>query len=288
MLYVNNGYLGRMNDTYLIIVLYNPAEECKLYWRKKSDEIGNCIFVDNSSDPDKVFFGSFSDYIPLYENKGIAAAQNIGIKRAKDKNAVCVIFFDQDSNISKKLCLQLCNEFKDLNNHGKKVGAVGPSLINIETGKTYKGSDIIDGPPVETDTIISSGTITSLDVLDRVGFMNERLFIDLVDHEWCWRARSKGYAIYRSTQAVLKHHVGGKTNYLLGYPIIVSAPKRYYFQYRNTFWLAKTLLPPVMWKKRVAIRRLVEFVCVPFMSDKPFKTWLYMIKGIKCGISENL
>lgn len=278
-----------MDDTYLIIVLYNPTEECKLYWREKSDEIGNCIFVDNSSNPDEVFFSSFSDYIPLYENKGIAAAQNIGIKRAKDKNAVCVIFFDQDSKISKKLCLQLREEFKNLIiREGIRCGALGPSVINIETGEKYKGSEIIDGTPVETSTIISSGTITSLDVLDRVGLMNERLFIDLVDHEWCWRAKNKGYAIFRSTRAVLKHHVGLNTKYLFGNYMIVSAPERYYYQYRNTLWLLKTSLPPIVWKKRIARFRLLVFFAIPFMSDKPFKTWLYMIKGIKSGISENL
>jgi rhamnosyltransferase len=38
---------------------------------------------------------------------------------------------------------------------------------------------------------LSSGFFYSREVIEKIGLKNEDLFIDLVDWEWCWRARSK-------------------------------------------------------------------------------------------------
>jgi len=38
--------------------------------------------------------------------------------------------------------------------------------------------------------------------------MNEDLFIDWVDFEWCWRARKKGYKIIGNANVVITHQLG--------------------------------------------------------------------------------
>jgi len=61
---------------------------------------------------------------------------------------------------------------------------------------------------MECDFLLSSGSLVPLDVIDKVGGMEEELFIDQVDTEWCLRARSMGYRVFGAFGAILEHRLG--------------------------------------------------------------------------------
>ncbi|HFP9739483.1 TPA: glycosyltransferase family 2 protein, partial [Escherichia coli] len=68
-----------------------------------------------------------------------------------------------------------------------------------------------------TKQIIASGKLINLEVLDQVGFMEDDLFIDGVDHEWCWRAGRLGYKIAIIENAIMKHRLGDARGNFLGF-----------------------------------------------------------------------
>lgn len=278
-----------MNDIAVICVFFNPSQTDVEKWIKLSENLKDCIFVDNTT-KDFVESGveKLPNYIGLKGNKGIAYAQNIGIKRAKELGYKYVIFFDQDSVISLELIYKLKQEYEALKEKNIKIGAIGPALIEINTGQPYKGSASESSEAKNVESIISSGMLTEIEVLNKVGGMKDKLFIDLVDHEWCWRAKQEGYEMYISGRVFMHHQVGKKSLRFFGFPILISAPVRYYYQYRNTLWLLKSKYAPKVWKKKVIIRKIVEFFLVPLRTDKPLSTWKNMLTGIKDGLNNKL
>lgn len=275
-----------MSDTSLICVFYNPSKECLSKWKAFSDEFKECIFVDNSSTDNSQI--GLPNYIFLGSNLGIAKAQNIGINRAKQLGVEYIVFFDQDSSVNINLIYGLKSEFESLKSKGINVGAIGPSLIEENTGERYKGSNSGSIYPKKVNTLISSGTLMQLSTLDDVGGLNERLFIDLVDHEWCWRANSKGYQLFMSSQNILRHQVGKRTVHLGKFPIIISASIRYYYQYRNTIWLFKCKYAPTKWKRKALIRKTIEMIILPFVVNHPIKIIKNIFNGILDGIFKKL
>jgi rhamnosyltransferase len=93
---------------------------------------------------------------------------------------------------------------------------------------------------VECDFVISSGSLVPIEVLEHVGGMEEALFIDQVDTEWCLRARSMGYRVFGVCAAVLEHRLGeGVRWFWLGRwrRVFRQKPFRYYYIFRNTLVL---------------------------------------------------
>lgn len=276
-----------MDNIALICILYRPSGDCLQYWANISLLIPNCIFVDNTPDcvsrADDLGNGI---YIQLRENKGIATAQNYGIAKAHDLDVEFVVFFDQDSRFDVSLVTMLKEEFIALRSNGIKIGAIGPLIFDVSRGELYKGNKFEGEVPHKTTTLISSGTFTSLSVLDEIGGMLDELFIDGVDTEWCWRLKSRGYQSYKSAKAILPHKVGRKAIKLFGQPFLISEPFRYYYQYRNFILLCKLDYVPSSRKIKSTIRKAIELFIVPWYTQQPLHTMKYMFKGLRAGLQE--
>lgn len=277
-----------MYDIAIICVLYNPNQQCISKWlRYTRSLVFNYIFIDNSSHSIKDERTQLPNYLGLGKNYGVAAAQNMGINIAKKLGVKYIIFFDQDSIIPKNLIESLKQQYSLLKDNGIKIGAIGPSLIEINTGHKYKGTEVLDTSMKEVNSLISSGTFTECNVLDDVGYLNSKLFIDLVDTEWCWRAVAKGYKLFMSSN-ILPHQVGKKTKFFLGFPIIISSPIRYYYQFRNSIWMIKCNYVPIKWKYKTIIRKIIECLYLPFNSNSFTNSIKYISKGIIIGIFKKL
>ena len=273
-----------MDKTGIICIFYNPSQDCIQFWNKMLIEGYETIIIDNTPSSNELKLSSGIHYKALNKNYGIAFAQNIGIKRANELGCTHIIFFDQDSRPERKLIGALKGEFIKIQKKGIRIGAIGPKVVNLSTGDLYKGREITDSQPYVTKSIISSGEFTSMDVLNDVGGLLEVLFIDYVDKEWCWRAISKGYKIYVSPDCFLKHMVGLRATTILSISFIISAPRRYFYQYRNFIWLLGRAYVPCNWKLKTMIRRLFEIVLVPLICKEKWITFKFINKGIWAGI----
>jgi rhamnosyltransferase len=280
-----------INKIYIIIVLYYPKDKqidalidlCKIY---ESIIIDNTPDVENKKIKVNIERNIINKavYIPLKKNNGIAVAQNIGINEAKKRAAKFILFLDQDSVISHSAIQLLLSEYKKICVLNLKISAIGPIHRNKDTDVLYKTYEDNFNGYTAAKTLISSGMLTSIQVLDDIGFMDETLFIDYVDFEWCWRSQKKGYTCFRAKNAIMNHRLGLESKKIFNYTVIISTPIRYYYQYRNYLFLCRRKYVPRDWKLKEGIKKLFLILYVPLNSNKPLSVLMNMIKGIFDGI----
>lgn len=247
------------------------------------------ILVDNTPERDLNIVYKNIHYIPLRKNKGIAAAQNMGINKAHELGCTYIVLFDQDSVIPPNYVNKIQSEFERLKKIYPMLVVVGPTVINKESGHEYKSAKTaINHECKLVSALISSGSFYELDtVWNEVGLMEEDLFIDYVDFEWCWRSMKKGYVCAITQRLKLQHKVGQNDHIFMGYPIIQSAPARYYYQYRNFLWLIGRNYVPLKWKINVGIRKLAEIILLPFYVKAKRTILKNILLGIKDGLRHN-
>ncbi len=250
------------------------------------------VIVDNSpSQTDISFIIDNPKVIYIYNNAnlGIAKAQNIGIEKLISQNIDYVYFSDQDSIPPSNIIKTLIYELKGLLKQNINVGAIGPTIINRQNNMPYKakikkGHKISD-TIIEVSELISSGSLISTDTLKKVGGMDTNLFIDGVDHEWCWRAKLyEQCRFFITKQAQLSHQLGEGDHHFFGINIAISTPFRDYYQYRNYFILAKRNYVPTYWKISNGIKYLIRLFYYPLFVTPRWKHLQMMCKGIKDGI----
>lgn len=280
------------NELFIIVVLYFPKEDTV----KRINELAkvyNVLAVDNTPSNSKGYkaideYSKHLQYIPLYANFGIAYAQNKGIERAKQSKAQYVLFLDQDSEVQIDFPSTMLSEYKTLKYQIHNLGILGPQIVNKDTMQNYKfdNSQPIIKNIYKQETIISSGSIVEIATFDLVGGLEDKLFIDVVDHEFCWRLNSKGYVCCMTANISLVHKVGNNTKKILCFNYIASAPFRYYYQYRNALLMLRRSYVPLQYKIKSIIKNTFFLIVLPFVveSKKKLPTYKYIFKGIKYGI----
>lgn len=278
-------------DFALIIVLFNPD-------RKEIENVKHLsgafygVVVDNSPAPafqcDTI--GKMK-YKPLRHNVGIAKAQNEGIEiLRKDGKSKYIVFFDQDSEFPDSYPQSIVNEYIRINKlHDDKLSCLGPIIIDKGDGEEYKSAfhkvPAAEKGFVSKSEIISSGSCFSIKRFDEIGMFDERLFIDFVDTEWCFRSEALGYVCGQTTNLKLEHKVGNRKFHLGRHIILLSAPFRYYYQYRNYLQLLFRGYVPKSFKFYRGVKHLLRWFYFPFLHGG-FARWKYMNKGILAGFSE--
>ena len=125
---------NKMYNVCVVVVFYNPTKEQILKYEYLANSI-RVVAVDNSKNQSSV---SNIEYIPLYSNKGIAAAQNEGIKYAIREGYEFVLLMDQDSNIDNAFVLDMMNEYNILKKLHPEIGFLGPVFVDAESDQEYK------------------------------------------------------------------------------------------------------------------------------------------------------
>lgn len=272
-----------MNKTLAIIVTYNPSiNKLKNLINELISQNTDVIIVDNYSNNSDELDNLTATYITLLDqNYGIAYAQNIGIKQAIDQNYEFIIFFDQDSSIAGNMIPNMLELYQHIS-RDHQIGCLGPAYIDIKTGITcpaiqIKGLKVNrvmlnkNNSHTEADYIISSGTLITINITKKVGFMNEKLFIDYVDIEWGLRIKKAGYQNFIANNIIMKHHIGDKS-------IKIPLSKKYmnihsnfrkYFLLRNPIYLILYSNLPLNWKAIQIPKTLIYLIfLIIFVSPR--------------------
>lgn len=278
-----------------VVVLYNPdVGQTERSIQSLLSQV-DCIYIaDNSDTPSFRLKDSKIVYNPLCHNIGIAAAQNIGIRFFVDNGYDFVLFSDQDSTPQDGLVESLAAAYMRLKDV-IPISAIGPMPVNRKTGTPYIykqciiGKDNICGMDYYMmHSIISSYSLVPVKNFNTVGMMDERLFIDFVDQQWCWRA-----AYYNGMTCILVPgisitHELGVSKKFLGRGISVSTPFRMYFQTRNLLWLSKETYTPRYWK-RMNIRKFFPKIIYYSLFSKTRMAYIRRIlKGLTDGLTKRL
>ena len=160
------------------------------------------------------------------KNEGIAKALNQILNEANKNNVNFLLTLDQDSFLKYE---DLEKMYKYIN---KNVAIFCPEILDLNKKK----NKTIINEFEEIERCITSGSFMNLDVCNKIGQFEEKMFIDYVDFEYCKRIRLEGYKILKIKGCFLKHEIGKRTaRKFLGidvYPTNHSGFRVYYY-FRN-------------------------------------------------------
>lgn len=260
-----------MNGVYAIVVTYNPDEEIlREQYEKIAGQVDGIIYIDNNSQK-RSFLAEFELKGALVicnnNNLGLAKAQNQGIALAKENNSDFIFLLDQDSIPEDNCVEKLLAYYKKLYTC-KKVALIGPIIRNrYDNDKLNNKGILLKGPFVywieigevtDVSFCIASGSLIPMKAFENVGTMNEKLFIDSIDQEWCLRAKSKGYKIFQTNTTRISHTLGnGKDDKIRSH-----SPQREYFIVRNSIWMSRQKYIPIGYR----LRKVLMTMCRVFFS----------------------
>ena len=264
-------------DVCAIVVTYQPQTEViDRVLRAVAGQVGGVLLLDNASNSAEAVGYLESAEIPgvgvvrLSANVGLGRAFNMGTDQARQRGFRYVLLMDQDSVLAPGMVTTLRSAFESLPDTGS-VAAVGPQFFDTRSGrpapfvrlgfpfnrKLYGGP----GQRVECDFLISSGSLLPLAALERVGGMDEGLFIDNVDLEWCFRARSRGLRLYGICDARMDHSIGDRLrrSRIKRDGVVIHSPLRLYYIMRNRLLLYRRAETPRVWIAQDLPRLLLKF-----------------------------
>ena len=279
----------------VLLVTYNPKIEIlKETIMSLLPQVAKIIIIKNSQEELNLINNEKIVIIQLEKNLGIAAAQNIGIERAKILGAEYILLSDQDTIYSAsyiKDVLSIYNNYK----LKYKIASIVPLFYNENKNeysrimiKKYKAIIPQKNTTFFLEHAISSGSFIPISAIKDIGLMNERLFIDFVDNEWYWRARKIGYKIICDTRIIVKHSMGDAHKKILKHKFVSYSKKRYYFFFRNGFYLLihshlLNFIEFICFLEYLIIKLIVFFI----MEGLNSKNVTLIFKAIKKGISAN-
>ena len=249
-----------------VVITYHPDLAVLLrLLRNLEGQVKEIVVVDNGSGLDLAGWcasaGVANVHVRLLgENRGIAAAQNIGVAYAKSRQASHVVLFDHDSLPALDMVARLVACEQALLAEGWRVASIGacyrderqenpPPFVRVVGGRLQRCSrPELVGEAVRVDYTIASGALIPLPVIDAVGGMNEGLFIDYVDIEWGLRARAHGYENFGCFSALMAHSLGDEPIFFLGKAYPSHSPLRHYYFFRNELLLYRMRHIPRAWK----------------------------------------
>lgn len=231
--------------------------------------------------------------IRLNENHGLAAAQNRAIRWASEQGYSHFLMLDQDSVVGRDMVRRLKSALLDLERRGERVAAVGPCHVDARTGagkhfvRFGKYGIIREDcakrwPYVPTDFLISSGMLVSRRAFDAIGPLDESLFIDNVDLEWCFRATSSGFRLFGVCGVHMEHRLGdGVMQLWLGRWVTTyrHSPLRQYYMMRNRLSLYRRPHSPRSWVARDCLRAAGRFLFFSLFMAPRWEHFRMMSRG---------
>jgi len=282
----------------MVIVTYHP--EMNILTKvieSMFEQVRKIYIVDNTPGKAKEleqFRNEKVEIIYLGKNKGIAYAQNIGIKKSLEDNSDYIVLSDQDTIYPKNYIKKMLNDL-NLYPEKDKVVAIAPMYFDNTKNKRnfmmrfnsfgFETKFYPDSGIHQISCAIASGLIIFSANFLKVGFMNEDLFIDFVDTEWCWRAIKKGYQIIGNANILISHKLGDKIKKIGPIKFITRSPIRYYYITRNSFYLATKSNFCLNRFHRISIflKSIKYFFVYAFLGGS-FKSFKYTLLGFWHGI----
>ena len=290
---------------YAIVVTFQPDLQHLLQLLTAClPQVTGLVVIDNGSDAaiqahlQHHALHHHFDVIALDENMGVAAAQNKGADWVREHGGSHLLFFDQDSVPSANMVERLLHALEQATSTGLSIAAVGPTLVDRRTSKKTpfvhfgmfgvmrhfkKAGD--NRLMVQADFLVSSGMLISLQTLDQVGLLEEGLFIDNVDLEWCFRARSKGLFVFGVYDALMEHSVGDEVIEIGTRVIHLHSPVRQYYIMRNRILLYRRTYSPWRWIVQDFVRMLFKLTVFSVVLRPRRQNFAMMLKGIRDGLA---
>ena len=211
------------------------------------------IVVDNASTDDSAAFVAASypevELIVLPENRGYAAALNVGIVRALELGAEYVFALNNDTVVPPDSLAALTQVMGS----DPKIGIVAPKSLNyfhperiFSLGdRRYRwlplpvgyGYNWRDRPAfarlMEFDYVTGCAMLIRAAVFRQIGLFDDRFFLYYEDSDFCRRARDRGHRVLCAGAIIIYHKVSLSTNKNRAASLRIRARNRIRFYRRH-------------------------------------------------------
>jgi len=267
-----------------VVILYHPdVEEVLHNIRSYIEYVGTLyVFANSNCNTDVVekikTISPKISFIQNSENEGIAKPLNKALDLSANE-AAWLLTMDQDSYFEPGQAAAYFNSFKQLFFDRSDIALVCPNHLSKER------REIMDDDYKEIISAITSGSLISTKICKEVNGFEEKLFIDYVDFEYCYRCIIREYKVIQFNNIYLEHSIG--TQKQAGYFYVIKksgrslhSPFRVYYMVRNFLYVSanfKKHLPEEIKKRRNELFVILKNNL--FFSGRFFKVLTAIMKG---------
>lgn len=220
----------------IVIVNYNTfldTRECVESLKKASRQVADftVVVVDNAStqvDPEhEAFLQVNTIYLRNQENKGFSGGNNIGIKYAIEQGYDYVLLLNNDTVVEPDFLDELVTRAENKGEFGIAIGKIyydsdrsrlwyAGGTVNMKLGMVYqRGFNELDVGQWDTEEEVQFVTgcmmLIPVDVIRKVGLLEESFFLYAEDLEYSLRMTQNGYKMYYIPSSVIYHKVGASS-----------------------------------------------------------------------------
>jgi GT2 family glycosyltransferase len=211
------------------------------------------LVVDNGSTDDSV--SKIKDNYPDIEiietnkNLGYAEGNNIGIRHAIQSGADYILVLNNDTIVETNMLMELVRVAESrldagmigptiyCTNPNDKLFAAGSFVLWRQGDLDHRGmfelpgSYVYGNNPELVDFIVGCGVLIPRSVVEKIGLLESKYYLNFEDVEWGVRANRYGYKVFYAPKAIMWHKVSAT----LGQ----ASPANTYYMTRNAllfFW----------------------------------------------------
>jgi rhamnosyltransferase len=250
-----------------VVVTYHPDERVVERLRAIRREVDRMVIVDNGSPMERRTLvqewaeANAVSFVANPENRGLATALNQGMEWCERAGCEWAITFDQDSTpLPGFAAAALATARAAI--APERVAVVGARTSDEGTGREdrwlrpawygFRRLPCDREDLVDVTFVITSGALTRVSAWRALGGFDDGLFIDYIDHDFCLRARRRGWRTMVSAHARLQHNLGARRNVVVAgrkmCPTFHSATRHYYIaRNRVLMWWRHAWRCPHWW-----------------------------------------
>ncbi len=279
-----------------VIVIYRPKiKDLAALIESIREQVDTVYIMNNgaSGEVERFLEAQGVQVFDMQGNRGIAMALNTAAAQAKKSGLDFLVTFDQDSVAKPGHVQGLYQCWREKQNQGVAVGGVGPGFYDTRSGQDfqypfYRGRGLRvekiypsdAGGIVETDILITSGMLVSVDVILKNEF-REELFIDFVDTEWCFRINQRGYQNFGCFNVSMQHELSeAAPKKMAGMTLLKYSPLRRYYFFRNCCYVLAKPYTPWAFKLRMGVSMLIRLATLWKIDENPGASLKMSLSGI--------
>lgn len=306
-----------------VVVFYHPDAACIERANRLAQQC-TCVVVDNTpaaaGEAAPAGLASSVHYLPNGANVGIATALNQGIAWLLSAGCDAALLFDQDSEPDTRLITEMpalmfapaasaISATSATSAHTAESAAPSPAATApiALIGPAYEDARLGGVAPfvrfgrwgirrirpegdrvLDVDFLITSGSCINLRTWFAVGPMDDALFIDFVDLEWCARARATGHRVVGAPWLRMQHELGDTPIRIFGRAYPMHGPVRHYYAFRNATALFKRRYIPLGWKLSEMIKLPVRLVIYALFIPQGWTHVRLSLHGVSDGLRGRL
>lgn len=278
-----------------VIVTYFPDPQIADRLKRITAQVAQTVIVDNGSSTlcvERIRESTKNSAIHLIlneSNDGIASALNAGVRWAAARGFHWVLTLDQDTLVAPDMVDTFETVVRSYP-RPEHLAVIGSNYQDKVNGKLFfePAGKTDSFPSNKTTSVLTSGSLVSVDAFNAVGGFRDDFFIDCVDHEFCLHVRAQGFDVVVTSKPVMQHEIGHLTeHWFCGKKVRASnhSPLREYYRTRNSVTLIREYLTGEPWWMLRYLWAWFKSLAVMFLFEKDRRQKMRnMIRGGKDGL----